>query len=195
MGQSASARRRRIGIPLTKTLETGLPRNSALSSRSKGALWTSMSAPGRQTNRRPMMCGWSVRTNTAIRQSGMPQPTRRSHSSASISCACIFERAPSTSQSTIGLMSLLAILRQRFEMADRPARRERRRRRDDGIGVDAVVPVKLRDRAGLPEMLDAERADAMAVDGAEPGERRRMAVEHGDDPAMGRHIGHELFDM
>ena len=53
-------------------------------------------------------------------------------------------------------------------MPDRPARRQRRRRRDDGIGVDAVVPIKLGDRAGLPEMLHAERAHAMAVDGAEP---------------------------
>src|SRR5258708_37382621 len=44
-------------------------------------------------------------------------------------------------------------------------------------------------------MLDAERAHAMAADGAEPGERRRMTVEYGDDPAMGRTIGHELFDM
>src|SRR5262249_42860041 len=165
-----------------------LRRNSALSSRSKGALWTSMSAPGRQTNRRPIMCGWSVRTNTAIRQSGMPQPTRRSHNSASISCACIVERAPSTSQFTIGLMSLLGILGPRFERPDRAPGRKRRRRRDDGVGVDAVVPIKLRDRAGLPEMLDAERAHAMAVDGAEPGERRRMAVEHGDDAAMGRDI-------
>src|SRR5262250_1608535 len=92
-------------------------------------------------------------------------------------------------------MSLLALLRQRFEVPDRPTRGQRRCRRDDGIGVDAVVPIKLRDRAGLPEMLDAERAHAMAVDGAEPDERRRMAVEHGHDPAMGRHIGHELFDM
>src|SRR5215831_246944 len=92
-------------------------------------------------------------------------------------------------------MSLLALLRQRLEVPDRPARRQRRRRRDDGIGVDAVVPIKLRDRAGLPEMLDAERAHAVTAHGAEPGERRRMAVEHGDNPAMGWHIGHELFDM
>src|SRR5262249_18827834 len=115
-----------------------------------------MSAPGRQTNGRPMMGGGSVRTNTPIRQSGMPQPTRRSHNSASISCACIVERAPSTSQFTIGLMSLLGILRQRFEMPDRPTRRQRRRRRDDGVGVDAVLPITLTDRPGLPVMLDAD---------------------------------------
>ena len=50
-------------------------------------------------------------------------------------------------------------------------------------------------RAGLAEMLDAERADAVAVDAAEPGERRGMAVEDGDDagsgaeprPAVARH--------
>src|SRR5207244_12753614 len=39
----------------------------------------------------------------------MPQPTSRSHSSASTWCACIVDRAPSTSQSTIDRMSLLAI--------------------------------------------------------------------------------------
>ena len=32
---------------------------------------------------------------------------------------------------------------------------------DDGIGVDAVVAVELADGAGLAEMLDAERFDAM----------------------------------
>ena len=44
-------------------------------------------------------------------------------------------------------------------------------------------------------MLDAERPHAMAVDRAEPGERRRMAVEHGDDAAMRRHVGQQPLDM
>src|SRR5262249_61093751 len=105
------------------------------------------------------------------------------------------DRGSRYTRSSLTSTSLPAILRQRFEMPDRPTRRQRRRRRDDGIGVDAVVPIEIRDRAGLAEMLAAERAHAMALDGAEPGERRRMAVEHGDDAAMGRHIGHELFDM
>src|SRR5438445_6480283 len=75
------------------------------------------------------------------------------------------------------------VLRQRLEVADGPARRQRRCRCDDGIGVDAVVAIEIRDRAGLPEMLDAERAHAMAVHGAEPGERCRVAVDHGYDSA------------
>src|SRR6185437_9055227 len=67
---------------------------------------------------------------------------------------------------------------QRLQMTDRAARRDGLRRGDDGIRVDAVVPVEVGERAGLAEMLDAERARAMAGDRTEPGERRRMAVEH-----------------
>ena len=48
-------------------------------------------------------------------------------------------------------------------MPDRPARRDRLRGGDDRVGVDAVVPVEVGERAGLAEMLDAERAHAMAV--------------------------------
>src|SRR5262249_46381404 len=69
-------------------------------------------------------------------------------------------------------------LRQRLEVADRAARGEGGGGRDDGVGVDAVVAIEVGDRAGLPEMLDPERAHAVAVDGAEPGERGGMAVEH-----------------
>ena len=78
-------------------------------------------------------------------------------------------------------------------MPDRPARRQRSSRRDDSIGV--VVPVKVRDLAGLPEMLHAKRPHPMAVDGAKPSARRRVAIEHRDDPAMRRHDGEQLLDM
>jgi hypothetical protein len=44
-------------------------------------------------------------------------------------------------------------------MKDRRARCERLRGGDDSIGVDAVVPVEIRDRPGLAEMLDTERPD------------------------------------
>jgi hypothetical protein len=37
---------------------------------------------------------------------------------------------------------------------------------DDGIGIDSVVPIELGERAGLTEMLDPERAYAMAADRA-----------------------------
>src|SRR5665647_12386 len=55
------------------------------------------------------------------------------------------------------------------------------RRVDDGIGVDAIVAVKVADAAGLPKVLDAERLDPVAAHAAEPAERGRMAVDHGDD--------------
>ena len=83
----------------------------------------------------------------------------------------------------------------RPEIADRPSRRDGFGRGDDGIGVDAVVPVELRDRAGLAEMLDAERPDAMAGDRAQPAERRRMTVEHADNAAMPRQAGEQPLDM
>jgi hypothetical protein len=35
----------------------------------------------------------------------------------------------------------------------------------------------------------------VAIDGVEPGEHRRMAVEHADNAAMRRQPGHEPFNM
>ena len=72
-------------------------------------------------------------------------------------------------------------------MADRAARRNGLSRRDDGIGIDAVMPVELGERSGLAEVLDAQGAYAMAGDGAKPCEGRRMAVKHADDPPIRRH--------
>src|SRR5580704_15989694 len=80
-------------------------------------------------------------------------------------------------------------------MADRPPWRDRLRRGNDGVGVDAVVAVEVPDRAGLAEMLDAERPHAMAVDGAEPSQSRRMTVEHADDAAMARQAGEQPLDV
>src|SRR5260370_21224617 len=80
-------------------------------------------------------------------------------------------------------------------MPDRPAGDDGLRGRHDRIGVDAVVPIEIADRPGLAEMLDPERAHAMAGDAAEPGQRRRMAVEHGDDAAMISHIGKDALDV
>ena len=39
---------------------------------------------------------------------------------------------------------------------------------DDGVGVDAVVAIEVADRAGLAEMLDAERFDPVTAHAAEP---------------------------
>src|SRR5262249_57387666 len=44
-------------------------------------------------------------------------------------------------------------------------------------------------------MLDTKRAYAVAGDGAKPGERRRMTIEHGDDGAMGRQLLEQPLDM
>src|SRR5262245_40340401 len=81
------------------------------------------------------------------------------------------------------------------QMADRTARCDRLGRRHDRLGVDAVVAIEVGNRAGLAEMLDAERPQAVTVHSAEPGERRRVAVEHGDHSAMGRQVGEEPLDM
>ena len=45
------------------------------------------------------------------------------------------------------------------------------------------------------EWLDAERPRPVPVDGAEPGQRRGVAVEHGDEPAFRRHGGEQAFDV
>src|SRR5215210_3279311 len=57
---------------------------------------------------------------------------------------------------------------------------------DDGIGVNAVVTVQLVDGAGLAEMLDTESFEPVAAYAAEPTQRCRMAVDHGNDAAVAR---------
>jgi hypothetical protein len=83
----------------------------------------------------------------------------------------------------------------RPQMLDRTSGRDRLGRGHDGVRVDAVVPVEVADFSGLAEVLDAERTHPMTAHGAEPGERRRVTVEHGDDAAMGRHLGKQPLDM
>jgi hypothetical protein len=58
-----------------------------------------------------------------------------------------------------------------------------------------MMPVEIVDGAGLAEMLDAERLDAVAAHAAEPAQRRRMAVDHGDDAAVARQWRKQFFDM
>src|SRR6266508_1675822 len=89
----------------------------------------------------------------------------------------------------------LHALSQHPQVPDRPPRRDRLGGGDDGVGVDAVVTIEVGNRSRLAEMLDAKRAHAMALYGAEPGECRRMAVEHADDAAMGRQVGEQPLDM
>src|SRR3954468_21932457 len=66
---------------------------------------------------------------------------------------------------------------------------------DDGVGVDAVVAVEVGDGAGLAELLDAERLNAMAADTAEPAERRRMAVDYSHGAAVARERRQQFFDV
>ena len=80
-------------------------------------------------------------------------------------------------------------------MADRPAGCDGLRRGDNGVGVDAVVAVEVGQRSGLAEMLDAERAYAVARDCPQPRKRRRMSIQDGDNATMRRHIGEQPFDM
>src|SRR4051794_608296 len=86
-------------------------------------------------------------------------------------------------------------LHRHLPMQHRRAGGEAFGRIDDGVGVDAVVAVEVGDGAGLAELLDAERLDAMAADAAEPAERRRMAVDHGHDAAVARQRCEQFFDV
>ncbi len=58
-----------------------------------------------------------------------------------------------------------------------------------------MVAVEVVDRAGLAELLDAERFDAMSAHAAEPAERRRMSIDHGDDTALARQRRQQFLDM
>lgn len=80
-------------------------------------------------------------------------------------------------------------------MADRAAGRNRLCCRDDGIGVDAIVPIELGERARLAEVLDAQRACSVSGNGADPGKSRRVPIKHGDNAAMRRYIGEQPLDM
>lgn len=80
-------------------------------------------------------------------------------------------------------------------MTDRRSWRDGLCRREDRVGVDSVVPVQIGERARLTEMLDPERTNAMAVDRAEPRQRRGMTVENSHDAAMLRQIGEQPFNM
>src|ERR1700733_6375591 len=63
----------------------------------------------------------------------------------------------------------------------------------DLLGVDAEVAVEVLHIAGLPEVLHAEAGDRRVVDGAEEGQRVRMAVEHGHE-RRGASDGEQLLE-
>src|SRR5258705_1771668 len=86
-------------------------------------------------------------------------------------------------------------LHRRLAVPHRRAGADGFRRVDDRVGVHAVVAIEFADAAGLAEMLDPERLDAVAAHAAEPAERRGMAVDHGDDAAIARQRRQQLFDV
>src|SRR5215213_9747037 len=57
---------------------------------------------------------------------------------------------------------------------------------DNGVGVNSVVAIEVVDGASLAEMLNAESFEPVAAYAAEPTQRGRMAVDHGDDAAVPR---------
>src|SRR5262245_4475495 len=79
--------------------------------------------------------------------------------------------------------------------APRSAEARRGRGVEDGVDVEAVVAVEVRQVAGLAEMLDTERADTVAAHAAEPRERGRMAVDKRDEAGVGRQRRQQLLDM
>ena len=80
-----------------------------------------------------------------------------------------------------------AFLLNRPQLLDRSARSYRFGGAEDCGRVDPIVPVELGDSTGLTEVLYAESAGPVAVDGPEPGERCRMTVHDGDECAVVRY--------
>ena len=78
---------------------------------------------------------------------------------------------------------------------DRPSRRMRVGSSDNRIGIDAEMPVEIGDRAGLAEMLDAQRHHAVPGHRAEPGQRQRVAVADRNDRTMRRQPVQQTVDM
>lgn len=65
----------------------------------------------------------------------------------------------------------------------------------DGIRIDLVVPVQVGDGAGLAEVFDAEGGGHVAGDGADPGQRGRVAVSDRDQRRIARHFCHQPLDL
>ena len=54
----------------------------------------------------------------------------------------------------------------------------------DRVRIDPMVTVEIGNCPGLPEMFDTERLRAMPENTADPCQRQRMAIDHGNDPAI-----------
>ena len=55
--------------------------------------------------------------------------------------------------------------------------------------------VEIRDVSRLAEALDAQGMDAVSGNGAEPGQRGRVAVDHGDERGVRGEVGEQPLDM
>jgi len=80
-------------------------------------------------------------------------------------------------------------------MSDRASRHDQLRGGHDGVAVDAVVAIEIGDRAGLPEMLDPQRAHAVAGNAAEPRQSGGMRIHNGDEAAMGGKLAQQPLDV
>ena len=85
--------------------------------------------------------------------------------------------------------------RHEFELADRPAGRNRPGGCNNRLGIDAVMTVQFGNGAGLAKMLDPEGAGAVTRHRSEPGERQRVPVDDRDQRAVCRHPVEQALDM
>lgn len=66
---------------------------------------------------------------------------------------------------------------------------------DDAMCVSPEVAVKRANSSGLAEMFDPQRHGAGALHCAQPCQRCRMPIDHGDKRAMRRKISQQLLNM
>ena len=57
---------------------------------------------------------------------------------------------------------------------------------DDGVGVQTVVGIEIAYGAGLAELLNAQRLNAVALYTTKPRQRRRVTIDHGNESAIAR---------
>ena len=58
----------------------------------------------------------------------------------------------------------------------------------DRFGIDFEMTVQVGDCSRLAEVIDAEGRNPMAPNATNPGQRRRMAIVHGNDGGVARHF-------
>ena len=66
---------------------------------------------------------------------------------------------------------------------------------DDCPGIQTVLAVQVGDVPRLTEAFDAQGHNAMPSHGAEPGQCRRVPIEHGHQRRTGRELGQQPLDV